>query len=194
MMPMPMILMIDNYDSFTYNLVQYLEEIGTPVRVARNDALDLAGIEALQPAAIVISPGPGGPKDAGVSLAAIRHFSGRLPILGVCLGHQSIAEAFGGTIVGAQRLMHGKTSTITCDGQGVFDGVSKPFQAMRYHSLAVARDSLPACLKITAESEDGEIMGLRHTSHATEGIQFHPESIMTTIGKRLLRNFVKMIG
>lgn len=194
MMPMPMILMIDNYDSFTYNLVQYLEEIGTPVRVARNDALDLAGIEALQPAAIVISPGPGGPKDAGVSLAAIRHFSGRLPILGVCLGHQSIAEAFGGTIIGARRLMHGKTSTITCDGRGVFDGVSKPFQAMRYHSLAVERDSLPACLKITAESEDGEIMGLRHTSHATEGIQFHPESIMTTIGKRLLRNFVKMIG
>jgi anthranilate synthase/aminodeoxychorismate synthase-like glutamine amidotransferase len=193
MMPMPMILMIDNYDSFTYNLVQYLEEIGTPVRVARNDALDLAGIEALQPAAIVISPGPGGPKDAGVSLAAIRHFSGRLPILGVCLGHQSIAEAFGGTIIGARRLMHGKTSTITCDGQGVFDGVTKPFQAMRYHSLAVERDSLPACLKITAESEDGEIMGLRHASHATEGIQFHPESIMTTIGKRLLRNFVKTI-
>ncbi|MFZ1986459.1 MAG: aminodeoxychorismate/anthranilate synthase component II [Desulfatitalea sp.] len=193
MMPMPMILMIDNYDSFTYNLVQYLEEIGTPVRVARNDALDVAGIEALNPAAIVISPGPGGPKDAGVSLAAIRHFSGRLPILGVCLGHQAIAEAFGGTIIGAQRLMHGKTSTITCDGQGVFDGVTKPFQAMRYHSLAVERDSLPACLKITAESEDGEIMGLRHTSHTTEGIQFHPESIMTTIGKRLLRNFVKTI-
>lgn len=190
---LPKILMIDNYDSFTYNLVQYIEEIGTPVTVARNDALDLAGIEALQPAAIVISPGPGGPKDAGISLAAIRHFSGRLPILGVCLGHQSIAEAFGGTIIGAQRLMHGKVSTITCDGQGIFEGVAKPFQAMRYHSLAVERDTLPACLKITAEAEDGEIMGIRHVQHATEGIQFHPESIMTTIGKRLLRNFVNRI-
>ena len=189
-----MILMIDNYDSFTYNLVQYLEEIGTPVRVARNDVLDVAGIEALAPAAIVISPGPGGPPDAGVSLAAISHFSGRVPILGVCLGHQSIAAAFGGRIIGARRLMHGKTSTVTCDGQGVFKGVAKPFQAMRYHSLAVERESLPDCLTVTAESEDGEIMGLRHTRHPTEGIQFHPESIMTTIGKRLLRNFVKMIG
>jgi anthranilate synthase/aminodeoxychorismate synthase-like glutamine amidotransferase len=188
-----MILMIDNYDSFTYNLVQYLEEIGTPVQVVRNDVMDVTDIEALQPAGIVISPGPGGPQDAGVSLAAIRHFSGRVPILGVCLGHQSIAEAFGGKIIGARRLMHGKTSTITCDGEGVFSGVAKPFQAMRYHSLAVDRDSLPDCLKITAESEDGEIMGLRHKAHTTEGIQFHPESIMTTIGKRLLRNFVKMI-
>jgi anthranilate synthase/aminodeoxychorismate synthase-like glutamine amidotransferase len=188
-----MILMIDNYDSFTYNLVQYIEEIGTPVTVARNDALDLAAIEAMKPAAIVISPGPGGPKEAGISLSAIRHFSGRLPILGVCLGHQSIAEAFGGTIIGAQRLMHGKVSTITCDGQGIFEGVGKPFQAMRYHSLAVERDTLPACLKITAEAEDKEIMGIRHVEHPTEGIQFHPESIMTTIGKRLLRNFVKII-
>jgi anthranilate synthase/aminodeoxychorismate synthase-like glutamine amidotransferase len=189
-----MILMIDNYDSFTYNLVQYIEEIGTPVKVVRNDALDLPGIEALRPAAIVISPGPGGPKDAGISLSVIRHFSGKLPILGVCLGHQSIAEAFGGTIVGARRLMHGKVSPITCAGQGIFDGVAKPFQAMRYHSLAVDRERLPACLKITAEAEDNEIMGIRHTEHPTEGIQFHPESIMTTIGKRLLRNFVKMIG
>ncbi len=189
-----MILMIDNYDSFTYNLVQYLEEIGTPVQVIRNDAMGVADIEALAPEALVISPGPGGPADAGVSLDAIQHFSGRIPVLGVCLGHQSIAAAFGGTIIGARRLMHGKTSTVTCDGEGIFKGVAKPFQAMRYHSLAVERESLPACLKITAESEDGEIMGLRHTDHTTEGIQFHPESIMTTIGKRLLRNFVKMIG
>jgi anthranilate synthase/aminodeoxychorismate synthase-like glutamine amidotransferase len=189
-----MILMIDNYDSFTYNLVQYLEEVGIPVNTVRNDAIGIDQIEALQPAAIVISPGPGGPKDAGISLAAIRRFSGRLPILGVCLGHQAVAEAFGGKIIGAQRLMHGKTSTITGDGQGVFSGIGKPFQAMRYHSLAVERESLPECLTITAESEDGEIMGLRHKTHPTEGIQFHPESIMTTIGKRLLRNFVKRIG
>ena len=188
-----MILMIDNYDSFTYNLVQYIEEIGTPVNVVRNDVMDVAQLEALNPAAIVISPGPGGPDDAGVSLEVIRHFSGRVPLLGVCLGHQAIAQAFGGRIIGAQRLMHGKTSTVTSDGEGIFKGVGKPFQAMRYHSLAVERDSLPDCLKITAESEDGEIMGLRHQEHATEGIQFHPESIMTTIGKRLLRNFVNMV-
>jgi anthranilate synthase/aminodeoxychorismate synthase-like glutamine amidotransferase len=188
-----MILMIDNYDSFTYNLVQYLEELGAPVQVVRNDVMDAARIEALRPAAIVISPGPGGPKDAGISLAVIERLSGRVPILGVCLGHQCIAEAFGGTVTGARRLMHGKTSTITCDGEGVYAGVKKPFQAMRYHSLAVRRDGLPDCLKITAEAEDGEIMGLRHTTHMTEGIQFHPESIMTTIGKRLLRNFVKMV-
>ena len=188
-----MILMIDNYDSFTYNLVQYIEEIGTPVNVVRNDVMDVAQLEALDPAAIVISPGPGGPDDAGVSLEVIRHFSGRVPLLGVCLGHQAIAQAFGGRIIGAQRLMHGKTSTVTSDGEGIFKGVGKPFQAMRYHSLAVERDSLPDCLKITAESEDGEIMGLRHQEHATEGIQFHPESIMTTIGKRLLRNFVNMV-
>ncbi|MBR9982743.1 MAG: aminodeoxychorismate/anthranilate synthase component II [Desulfatitalea sp.] len=188
-----MILMIDNYDSFTYNLVQYLEEIGVAVQVVRNDVMDAAAIEASGPAAIVISPGPGGPKDAGVSLAVIERLSGRVPILGVCLGHQCIAEAFGATITGAQRLMHGKTSTITCDGEGIFTGVKAPFQAMRYHSLAVRRDSVPACLKITAEAEDSEIMGLRHTTHMTEGIQFHPESIMTTIGKRLLRNFVKQV-
>ena len=188
-----MILMIDNYDSFTYNLVQYLEELGAPVQVVRNDVTDAARIEALRPAAIVISPGPGGPKDAGISLAVIERLSGRVPILGVCLGHQCIAEAFGSTVTGARRLMHGKTSTITCDGEGVYAGVKKPFQAMRYHSLAVRRDGLPDCLKITAEAEDGEIMGLRHATHMTEGIQFHPESIMTTIGKRLLRNFVRMV-
>jgi anthranilate synthase/aminodeoxychorismate synthase-like glutamine amidotransferase len=187
-----MILMIDNYDSFTYNLVQYLEEIGAEVLVERNDRTDLTRISAFKPQAIVISPGPGGPKAAGISLPVIQHFSGRLPILGVCLGHQCIGAAFGAQIVGARHLMHGKTSRVTSDGQGVFTGFTQPFQAMRYHSLAIAREALPDCLKITAESDDGEIMGIRHKSHRTEGIQFHPESIMTTAGKRLLRNFVNM--
>ncbi len=189
-----MILMIDNYDSFTYNLVQYIEEIGTPVHVVRNDVMTVTELENLNPKAVVISPGPGFPKSAGVSLEAVTHFSGKLPILGVCLGHQTIAEAYGGKIVSAQSLMHGKTSMVNNDGQGIFDGVKKPFQAMRYHSLAVERESLPDALTITAESDDGEIMGVRHKTHAVEGIQFHPESIMTTIGKRLLRNFVKMIN
>ena len=189
-----MILMIDNYDSFTYNLVQYLEEIGMPVTVLRNDVIDIDGIEALRPQAIVISPGPGGPQDAGISLNTVTHFSGKLPILGVCLGHQTIGAAFGGKIIGAKRLMHGKTSEITSDGYGIFKGVKKPFQAMRYHSLVIAQDSLPECLTVTAQSDDGEIMGVRHKTHCTEGIQFHPESIMTTLGKRLLRNFVNMIA
>lgn len=188
-----MILMIDNYDSFTYNLVQYIEEIGPPVQVVRNDVMTVAELAALKPGAIVISPGPGGPKDAGVSMEVVTHFAGKVPILGVCLGHQSIAEAYGGKIIGARRLMHGKTSMVSNDGKGIFKGVKKPFQAMRYHSLAVERESLPDCLTVTAESEDGEIMGLRHTTHPIEGIQFHPESIMTTIGKRLLRNFVQMM-
>jgi anthranilate synthase/aminodeoxychorismate synthase-like glutamine amidotransferase len=188
-----MILMIDNYDSFTYNLVQYLEEIGPRVEVIRNDVMTVDQIEQLQPKAIVISPGPGGPPDAGVCLDVVKRLSGRVPILGVCLGHQTIAAAFGAEIVGARKLMHGKTSMVTADGEGIFKGVSKPFQAMRYHSLAVAREPLPGCLKITARSEDDEIMGIRHTEHPTEGIQFHPESIMTTIGKRLLRNFVKVV-
>ncbi len=187
-----MMLMIDNYDSFTYNLVQYLEQIGIPVTTIRNDALGLSDIEDLAPEGIVISPGPGRPCDAGVSLEVIRHFSGKIPLLGVCLGHQSIAEAFGGNIISAKRLMHGKTSMVTADGKGIFTGMNKPFQAMRYHSLAVERESLPDCLTVTAESEDGEIMGLRHQTHLTEGIQFHPESIMTPVGKRLLRNFVKL--
>jgi anthranilate synthase/aminodeoxychorismate synthase-like glutamine amidotransferase len=189
-----MILMIDNYDSFTYNLVQYIEEIGAHVTVIRNDVMDAAEIRSLQPRGIVISPGPGGPKDAGVCLEVVRQLSGQVPILGVCLGHQTIAEAFGGRIIAAKRLMHGKISMITGDGEGIFQGVKTPFQAMRYHSLAVSPDRLPDCLKVTATAEDGEIMGLRHTTHHTEGIQFHPESIMTTIGKRLLRNFVKAIG
>ena len=188
-----MMLMIDNYDSFTYNLVQYLEQIGIPMKTSRNDALSLIDIEKLAPDGIVISPGPGRPKDAGISLDVIRHFSGKIPILGVCLGHQSIAEAFGGNVISAKRLMHGKTSTITADGKVIFAGITKPFQAMRYHSLAVDRDGLPGCLVVTAESEDGEIMGLRHKTHLTEGIQFHPESIMTPVGKRLLRNFVNIV-
>lgn len=187
-----MIVMIDNYDSFTYNLVQYLMQFGAEVKVVRNDEVTLDEIEALHPDGIVISPGPGRPEDAGLSLAIIRRFSGHIPILGVCLGHQSIAAAFGGKIISAKRLMHGKTSTITADGKMIYQGIKKPFEAMRYHSLAVSRENLPECLEITSESEDGEIMGLRHKSHPTEGIQFHPESIMTPVGKRLLRNFLKM--
>ena len=187
-----MILMIDNYDSFTYNLVQYLRQIGEQVEVRRNDVVDGDAIETMAPAAIVISPGPGRPDTAGVSLEAVRRFSGSLPILGVCLGHQSIAQAFGGQVVAAQRLMHGKTSTVSADGQGVFRGIKKDFQAMRYHSLAVEKSSLPDCLEVTATAEDGEIMGIRHREHVTEGIQFHPESIMTPVGKRLLRNFIKL--
>jgi anthranilate synthase/aminodeoxychorismate synthase-like glutamine amidotransferase len=186
-----MILMIDNFDSFTYNLVQYLRQLGTDVEVVRNNALTIASIEAMAPEAIVVSPGPGAPQTAGISMEVIRTFSGRIPILGICLGHQAIAAAFGGRIVAARQLMHGKTSTITADGQSVFKGVKSPFKAMRYHSLAVERETLPECLLITAQSEDGEIMGIRHRDHNTEGLQFHPESIMTTIGKRLLRNFLR---
>jgi anthranilate synthase/aminodeoxychorismate synthase-like glutamine amidotransferase len=186
-----MILMIDNYDSFTFNLVQYIEQIGCPVKVVRNDAASLEKIAAWNPAGIVISPGPGRPEKAGVSVALIEHFSGKTPILGVCLGHQAIAVAFGGQVTAARHLMHGKTSSIRADGEKLYRGIGKPFKAMRYHSLAVARQNLPACLKITAEADDGEIMGIRHVSHPTEGIQFHPESIMTTVGKRLLRNFLQ---
>ena len=188
-----MILMIDNYDSFTYNLVQYLKQIGEGVEVKRNDAVGVDEIATMAPRAIVISPGPGRPESAGVSVAAIRRFSGRIPILGVCLGHQSIAHAFGGRVIGAKRLMHGKTSAITGDGKGIFAGIDQQIQAMRYHSLAVEKDSLPDCMAVTATAEDGEIMGIRHRSHITEGIQFHPESIMTPLGKRMLRNFIKMI-
>jgi len=187
-----MILMIDNFDSFTYNLVQYLRQLGAEVQVARNNALTIDAIAQLAPATIVVSPGPGQPQMAGISMETIRQFSGRIPILGICLGHQAIAASFGGKIVAAKQLMHGKTSTVTADGQGVYRGINKPFKAMRYHSLAVERETLPDCLTVTAESEDGEIMGIRHQNHMTEGLQFHPESIMTTIGKRLLRNFLKI--
>jgi anthranilate synthase component 2 len=187
-----MLVMIDNFDSFTYNLYQYLMQMGAEVRVARNNRLTLEELETLGPRGIVISPGPGRPEDAGITVAAIRRFSGRIPILGVCLGHQAIALAFGGEVRAARRLMHGKTSAVTSDGRELFQGIQSPFEAMRYHSLAVARESLPDCLEVTAEAEDGEVMGLRHRSHPTEGVQFHPESIMTTVGKRLLRNFLKM--
>jgi anthranilate synthase component 2 len=187
-----MLVMIDNFDSFTYNLFQYLMQLGAEVRVTRNNCLTVAELEDLNPRGLIISPGPGRPEDAGITVAAIRHFSGRIPILGVCLGHQAIALAFGAKVVSARRLMHGKTSAVTADGRSLFQGIQSPFQAMRYHSLAVTREGLPDSLEVSAESEDGEIMGLRHRSHPTEGLQFHPESIMTTVGKRLLRNFLKI--
>ena len=188
-----MIVMIDNYDSFTYNLVQYLREMATEVAVYRNDAIAVDQIAALSPAAIVISPGPGRPENAGISCDVIRSFAGKIPLLGVCLGHQAMGRTFGGTITYAKRLMHGKTSEVTCDGEGIFKGLGeRPFKAMRYHSLVIDRDSLPGCLAITAESEDGEIMGIRHKEYLMAGIQFHPESIMTPVGKRILRNFLKL--
>jgi anthranilate synthase component II len=186
-----MLLMIDNYDSFTYNLVQYFGELGEEVQVARNDAIDLAGIAALAPARIVISPGPCTPSEAGVSVPLIRAFAGKLPILGVCLGHQAIGAAFGASIVHAGRVMHGKTSNISHAAKGVFAGLPSPFLATRYHSLAIERASLPDCLEITAESEDGEIMGVRHRQFALEGVQFHPESILTEHGHALLKNFLR---
>lgn len=185
-----MILMIDNYDSFTYNLVQYLLMLGAEVDVVRNDRISLAEIQSKSPQGIVISPGPCRPEDAGVCVEVIRAFSGKIPLLGVCLGHQAIAVAFGGKVIGARQLMHGKVSTVSADGESLYRGIQSPFQAMRYHSLAVSREHLPSCLTITAESEDGEIMGIRHREHVTEGIQFHPESIMTPVGKRLLRNYL----
>lgn len=185
-----MIVLIDNYDSFTFNLVQYLRQIGATVQVHRNDRITVEEVEQLNPDGLVISPGPGRPCSAGISLAAVERLSGTIPILGVCLGHQTIAEAFGGVITSAKRLMHGKTSSIQADGKSIFRGIKSPFQAMRYHSLAVERESVPDCLEITAESEDGEIMGIRHREHSVEGIQFHPESIMTPVGKRILRNFL----
>ncbi len=185
-----MIIMIDNYDSFTYNLVQYLEQIGTSVKVVRNDAASISDLDSWSPTGIVISPGPGRPENAGISLPVVKHFSGKIPILGVCLGHQAIAACFGGKVVSAKKLMHGKTSMIHSDGKTLYQGIRKPFEAMRYHSLAVSRESFPDCLQISSESEDGEIMGIRHLNHPTEGIQFHPESIMTRVGKRLLRNFL----
>ncbi len=187
-----MIFIIDNYDSFTYNLVQYIKQIGVQVKVARNDAIEILEIKALKPAGIIISPGPGRPESAGISVNTIKEFSGKIPILGVCLGHQSIAAAFGGEIITARKLMHGKTSLITADGRKIYKGIKKPFYAMRYHSLAASEKKLPDCIDITARTEDGEIMGIRHKEDLTEGMQFHPESIMTPIGKRLLRNFLNL--
>jgi anthranilate synthase component 2 len=183
--------MIDNYDSFTYNLVQYFGELGQEVRVFRNDAITLKEIAAMAPDYLVISPGPCSPKEAGISVAAIQEFAGKLPILGVCLGHQSIGFAFGGEIVHAQKLMHGKLSPVQHLDTGVFAGLPNPFTATRYHSLAIRRDTLPACLEITAWTDDGEIMGVRHREHAIQGVQFHPESIMTEHGHALLRNFLE---
>ncbi len=185
-----MLLMIDNYDSFTYNLVQYFGELGAQVKVFRNDEITLEQIEALHPAQLVISPGPCSPAEAGVSVAAIKAFAGKLPILGVCLGHQSIGAAFGGRIVHAQKLMHGKTSPVQHIDVGVFRGLPNPLTCTRYHSLAIERASLPDCLQITAWTEDGEIMGVRHKTLDIEGVQFHPESILTEHGHDLLRNFL----
>ena len=188
------LLMIDNYDSFTYNIVQYFGELGADVTVARNDEITVAEIDALLQAGqldrLVISPGPCSPAEAGISVAAIRHFAGKLPILGVCLGHQSIGAAFGGNIIRAQQLMHGKTSTITTTQQGVFAGLPEQFTVNRYHSLAIERSSCPEVLEVTAWTEDGEIMGVRHKTLAIEGVQFHPESILTEHGHAMLKNFL----
>ena len=186
-----MLLMIDNYDSFTYNLVQYFGELGASVKVFRNDEITLEQIGHMQPAHLVISPGPCSPTEAGISVAAIREFAGKLPILGVCLGHQSIAAAFGGKVVHAKRLMHGKTSPVHHEGTGVFRGLPNPVICTRYHSLAIERESLPDCLEVTAWTDDGEIMGVRHKTLAVEGVQFHPESILTEHGHDLLKNFLE---
>ena len=193
-----MILVIDNYDSFTYNLVQYLGELGADlpvareIEVARNDRITIEEIEGLAPERIVLSPGPCTPDEAGITLAVIRHFAGKVPLLGVCLGHQAMGQAFGGSVVRAPYLMHGKTSQILHDGRTVFQGVENPFTATRYHSLIVDRASLPSALEVSATTSDGLVMGLRHREFICEGVQFHPESIMTAAGKRLLGNFLKM--
>ena len=186
------LLMIDNYDSFTYNLVQYFGELGAEVLVHRNDEISFADIEGLKPSHLVVSPGPCSPAEAGISVAAIQHFAGKLPILGVCLGHQSIGAAFGGRIIRAQQLMHGKTSVIHTTQQGVFADLPKDYTVNRYHSLSIERSSCPAELEVTAWTDDGEIMGVRHRSLAIEGVQFHPESILTEHGHALLNNFLKM--
>ena len=189
-----MLVMIDNYDSFTYNLVQYFGQLGVEVAVHRNDQIDLEGLESLKPTWLVVSPGPCSPNEAGISLAAIRHFAGRIPILGVCLGHQAIGAAFGGEVIRDPRLMHGKTSLIYHDGRDIFQGIPSPFEATRYHSLAVRRETLPDCFEITAWTEDGEIMGMRHREFAMEGVQYHPESILTEFGYDMLRNFLENPG
>ena len=184
------LLMVDNYDSFTFNIVQYFGELGAEVEVFRNDEITLEGIAARQPNRLVISPGPCSPAEAGISVAAIQHFAGKLPILGVCLGHQSIGAAFGGKIIRAQELMHGKTSVITTTQEGVFSGLPEKFTVNRYHSLAIERASCPSCLKVTAWTDDGEIMGVRHTELNIQGVQFHPESILTEHGHAMLKNFL----
>ena len=189
-----MLLMLDNYDSFTWNLVQYLGELGAAVKVVRNDAITLDGIEALAPSHIVISPGPCTPNEAGISLDVIKAYAGKIPILGVCLGHQAIGQAFGGNIVRAARVMHGKTSKIFHDERGVFSGLPNPFEATRYHSLLIERASVPDCLDVTAKTWDEEIMAVRHKTLPVEGVQFHPESFLTTAGKDLLANFIAKGG
>lgn len=186
-----MILMIDNYDSFTYNLVQYLGELGEELIVRRNDEITIEQIEELAPDFLMISPGPCSPDEAGVSLEAIKHFAGNIPIFGVCLGHQSIAQVFGGDVVRAERLMHGKTSEIMHDGQTIFNGLQNPLVATRYHSLIVKADTLPGCFTVSAQTKEGEIMAIRHNELPIEGVQFHPESIMTSFGKEMLRNFIE---
>ncbi|WP_442602071.1 aminodeoxychorismate/anthranilate synthase component II [Paenibacillus sp. KN14-4R] len=187
-----MILVIDNYDSFTYNLVQYLGELGEEIVVRRNDEIDIAGIEALKPDHILLSPGPCTPNEAGVCLSVVDHFKGRIPIMGVCLGHQTIGQAFGGEVVRAANLMHGKTSPIHHDGLTIFNEIPVPFTATRYHSLIVGKETLPECLEVSAWTDEGEIMGLRHKEYAIEGVQFHPESIITDHGLQLLRNFLRV--
>lgn len=184
--------MIDNYDSFTYNLVQYLGELGEKLEVYRNDKIDIATIEKLAPKKIVISPGPGEPKDAGISIDVVRNFAGKIPILGVCLGHQAIGEAFGAKIVRADRLMHGKTSEIHHDGKTIFKDIPNPFTATRYHSLLIKKETLPDCFVISAKTDQGEIMAIRHKVYQLEGVQFHPESILTSSGKQLLKNFLEL--
>ena len=187
-----MLLMIDNYDSFTYNLVQYFGELGEDIRVFRNNKITVKEIKKMAPDRIVISPGPCTPKEAGISVETIQTFTGRIPLLGVCLGHQSIGAAFGGEIVRAPKLMHGKTSLIHHDGRNLFAGLPNPFEATRYHSLLIRKETMPDCLEITAWTDHGEIMGVRHREFTVEGVQFHPESILTTVGKDLLRNFLKL--
>jgi anthranilate synthase/aminodeoxychorismate synthase-like glutamine amidotransferase len=189
-----MILLIDNYDSFTYNLYQYIEELGFRCKVIRNDKISLAGIKKLAPSAIVISPGPGNPDEAGISLSVIEAFAGLIPILGVCLGHQAIGQAFGGKVIRAEKLMHGKISVIKHDGRGVFRGVKRPLEVARYHSLVVEKKSLPKVLEITASTPDGVVMGIRHRKFKVEGVQFHPESIATEEGKKILGNFLALGG
>ncbi|RDY83722.1 aminodeoxychorismate/anthranilate synthase component II [Bacillus velezensis] len=186
-----MILMIDNYDSFTYNLVQYLGELGEELIVRRNDEITIEQIEELGPDFLMISPGPCSPDEAGISLEAIKHFTGSIPIFGVCLGHQSIAQVFGGDVVRAERLMHGKTSEVMHDGQTIFKGLQNPLVATRYHSLIVKADTLPDCFTVSAQTKEGEIMAIRHNELPVEGVQFHPESIMTSFGKEMLRNFIE---
>lgn len=189
-----MIFMIDNYDSFTFNLVQYLQEMGEKVEVCRNDTIRIADIKKKRPDCLVISPGPGTPQHAGISVEAVRAFAGRIPVFGVCLGHQAIGVAFGAEIGPARKLMHGKVSRVRHDGKRVYKGLENPFAATRYHSLAVRREGLPDCLRITATSEEEEIMGIRHKRYAVEGVQFHPESILTSCGKKLLKNFLTSYG